>query len=150
MKIKTEITIDVDRATVWREFDDQDNLNEWQPALKSFTTRTGTPGQPGAVTELVYNENGRNVVTIETITEKRAPDFMAASYDSRWSKAIVVNHFEAADDERTRWVMYANHRFKGVFRLVAIVLRQSISRRTDAWMQRFKLLVESRAAEKAP
>lgn len=147
MKIKNEITIDAERQTVWREFDDPDNLAQWQPTLKSLAHKSGTPGQPGAVSELVYEEDGRDVITIETITEKRAPDLMAGNYDSKRSTAIVVNHFETVGSEQTRWVVYANHHFRGIFKYVGLFLRKSISGRTDAWMQRFKLLVESRAAE---
>lgn len=149
MKTRNEITIDADRETVWREFDNADNMCEWQPTLKSFTHKSGTPGEPGAVSELVYDENGRDVTMIETMTEKRRPDFMAGSYDSAWSRAIIVNHFEAVGDEQTRWVIYANHQFKGFFRIIGLFFRKSICGRTDEWMQRFKLLVETRAAGEA-
>ena len=146
MKTRNEITIDADRATVWREFDNTDNLGKWQPTLKSFTHRSGTPGEPGAVSELIYDENGREVTMTETMTEKREPDFMAGTYDSAWSRVTIVNHFEAAGDKQTRWVIYANHQFKGFFRIVGLFLRKSICGRTDDWMQRFKLLVETRVA----
>ena len=146
MKTRNEITIDADRATVWREFDDPDKLREWQPTLKSFTHRSGTPGEPGAVSDLVYDENGRDVAMTETMTEKRAPDFMAGFYDSAWSKATIVNHFEVVGEDRTRWVMYANHQFKGLFRILGWLFRKSIINRSDDWMQRFKLMVETNAA----
>lgn len=146
MKTRNEIIIDADRATVWREFDNVDNLPRWQPQLKSFTHQSGIPGEPGAVSELVYDENGRDVRMTETMTEKREPDFMAGFYDSAWSKATIVNHFEVVDDNRTRWVMYANHQFKGFFRILGLFARKAICGRTDDWMQRFKLLVETNAA----
>ncbi len=147
MKTRNEITIDADRATVWREFDNPDNLGKWQPTLRSFTHQSGAAGEPGAVSELVYDENGREVAMTETMTEKREPDFMAGVYDSAWSKVTIVNHFEAMGDNQTRWVIYANHRFKGFFRFIALFLRKSICARTDDWMQRFKLLVETRVAD---
>lgn len=147
MKIKTEITIDADQDTVWREFDNPDNLSKWQPTLKSFTPRSGTVGEPGAVSEVVYDEKGRDVVMIETVTEKRAPDFMAGSYDSSWSKAVIVNHFEKLDDNQTRWTFYANHRFRGFFKIIGWLFRKSIIGRSNDFMQRFKLLVETSAAE---
>ena len=146
MKTRNEITIDADRATVWREFDNPDNLCKWQPTLKSFAHQSGTPGEPGSVSILVYDENGRDVAMTETMTEKRAPDFMAGLYDSAWSKAIVVNHFESVEANRTRWVIHANHQFKGLFRVMALFLRRSIGRCTDDWMQRFRLLIETNAA----
>ena len=147
MKIVNEVTIDADRQTVWQAFDDTDNLLKWQPTLKSFTHKSGPPGEPGAVAELVYDENGREVVMTETMTEKREPDFMAGTYDSAWSKATIVNHFETVGDSHTKWVMYANHQFKGFFKILGLFFKKSIQNRTDDWMQRFKLLVETGAAE---
>ena len=150
MKTRNEVEIDADPETVWQAFDNVDNLGKWQPTLKSFTHVSGTPGEPGAVSELVYDENGREVVMTETMTEKRKPDFMAGFYDSAWSKATIVNHFEATDHGGTRWVMYANHQFKGFFRILGWMFRKSIRGRTDDWMQRFKLLVESNLASQEP
>lgn len=147
MKVTNEVTIDADRSTVWREFDNPDNLSKWQPTLKSFTHKSGTPGEPGAVSEVVYDENGRDVVMTETMTEKREPDFMAGFYDSAWSKAVIVNHFATVDEARTRWTIHANHQFKGIFKILGLFFRKSIHRRTEEWMQRFKLLVESKVAE---
>lgn len=118
MKVTNEVTIDADRTTVWREFDNPDNRSNWQPMT-------------------------------ETITERREPDFMAGSYDSSWSKAIIVNHFEAIGENQTRWAIYANHQFKGIFRVFGPFRRKSIAGRTEEWMQRFKLLVESKLAEES-
>lgn len=149
MKVTNEVTIDADRKTVWRVFDNPDNLSKWQPTLKSFTHRSGTPGQPGAVSEVVYDENGRDVMMTETVAERREPDFMAGGYDSSRSKATIVNHFETVGQNQTRWVIYANHQFKGIFKVLALFYRKSIHRRTEEWMQRFKLLVESKVAEES-
>lgn len=149
MKVQTSITINADRETVWREFDNPDNMPKWQPSLKSFTHKSGTAGEPGAVAELVYDENGRELVMRETMTEKRKPDFMAGNYETDWGKAIIVNHFEALGDNSTQWIVYANHQFKGMMKLMAIFIKKSICTRTEDDMQRFKLLVESMVAEEA-
>lgn len=149
MKLKNEITINADREIVWREFDNVDNLSTWQPSLKSFTHKSGAPGEPGAVSEIVYDENGRDIVMTETMSDKRKPDFMAGSYDSARSKAIIVNYFETIDDNRTLWVIHANHQFKGLFKMMELFFRKDICGRTDDWMQRFKLMVESKAADEA-
>jgi len=149
MKTKNEITIDADRQAVWRVFDNAGNISKWQPTLKSFTHKSGPSGQPGSVAELVYEENGREIVMTETMTEKRKPDFMAGIYDSNLGKAIIVNHFATLDENKTQWVVYANRQFKGMMKLMSIFMRKSICRRTEEDMQRFKLLVESVTAEEA-
>ena len=143
MKIKTQVIIEADRETVWRVFDNPDNMTKWQPTLRSFTTIEGVQGQPGAVAELKYEENGREITLVERITERRDGYFMAGSYESDWGIAIIVNHFEDMPDGSTRWVGHWNYTFKGLFRFLAPFMRGSMRRRIDDDLQRFKLLVES-------
>lgn len=150
MKTRNEITINADRETVWREFDIAENMLKWQPTLRSVKHKSGVAGEPGSVAELVYDERGREVIMMETMTEKRKPDFMAGNYESAWDNAIVVNHFEAIGDNQTRWTIFANHQFKGYMKILALFMRRSICGRTDDWMQRFKLLVETHVANEAP
>lgn len=149
MKHKTEILIGADRSIVWRLFDDPNRMMEWQPNLKSFTHKSGTPGQPDAIAELVYDENGREVVMTETITARREPDFLGGTYESRWGNVIIFNHFEDTGDGTTRWVVNTNYRFRGLMKFMALFMRKSICDRTDADLNRFKLLVETEVAGKA-
>lgn len=83
------------------------------------------------------------------LTEKREPNFMAGIYESPWSRAIVVYHFERHDENSTQLVVYANHHFKGLKRLLYIFVRQAILNRTEEDLQRCKLLIETAAAENA-
>ena len=146
MKHKSEVLIGADRATVWRLFDNPDNMMKWQPTLKSFMHRTGTPGEPDAVAELIYDEKGREVVMTETITARREPDFLAGTYETKWGTAVIVNHFEETGDGSTRWVSYCNHTFKGFMKVMALFVAKSIRRRTETDMERFKLFVETEVA----
>ena len=81
-----------------------------------------------------------------TITEKRKPSFVAGIYESPWSKAIVVYHFEAIEENRTRWSVFANHQFSGIRKLTAAFNRNAILSHTEEDMQRLKLLVETESA----
>ena len=148
MKFRNEIVIDADQQSVWAAFDDPENIKAWQPTLESFAQKSGERGQPGSVAELVYDENGRKVRLVETITERREPHFMAGTYESGAGNALIVNYFEDAGDGRTRWVMYGNHAFKGAFRLLGIFVAGSIRRRNEDLMNNFKLFAETRQAER--
>jgi len=148
MKHKTEVLIDADRATVWRLFDDPDNMRKWQPTLKSFTHKSGAPGQPDAISELIYDENGRDVIMTETITARREPEFLGGTYKSKWGAVIILNLFEDAGDGKTRWTSNVNYVFKGFMKIMAIFMRKSICERTDTDMNRFKLMVETEVANK--
>jgi uncharacterized protein YndB with AHSA1/START domain len=146
MKHKTEVLIDADRETVWRFFDDPDNMTKWQPTLRSFRPVSGTPGQPDAVAELVYEEDGREIVLTETITARREPEFLGGTYESKWGTVVILNLFEPTDDGRTRWSSNSNHQFKGLMKFLSLFMVKSIRSRIEDDMQRFKLLVETAVA----
>jgi uncharacterized protein YndB with AHSA1/START domain len=143
MKHKAEIIIHAPRERVWAAFDNPDNLPRWQQGLESFAHKSGTPGQPGAVAELTYDENGRKVVLTETVSERREQEFLAGIYDSDFGTTTVVNQFEQIDDHSTRWTMWCHFRFRGLTKLLALFMRSSIRKRTDADLQRFKTFAES-------
>jgi len=147
MKHKTEILIDADRDTVWRFFDNPDYMTKWQPTLRSFRPVSGTPGQPDAVSELVYDENGREVVLTETITARRDAEFLGGTYESSWGTVVIFNLFERTGAGQTRWSSNANHQFRGIMKFLALFMAKSIRSRIDSDMQRFKLLVETEVAK---
>ena len=146
MKIRSEVIIDAEPKTVWRMLDNPDNLKKWQPTLKSVRLISGARGQPGAISELIYDENGREVRMIEHLTERREPHFMAGSYASDWGKAIVVNHFEDVGKGRTRWVAWWNQTPRGFRRFLSPFMKRSLAKRIDDDLQRFKLMVETESA----
>ncbi len=118
-------------------------MNRWQQNLESFKLVSGEPGQPGAVSELVYDEKGKKVVMKETITERRQPDFLAGTYESPMGKALIVNHFEAVDQDSTRWSAWCNVTFQGLMKVMSLFVGGAIRKRTEADMLRFKLMVET-------
>jgi uncharacterized protein YndB with AHSA1/START domain len=146
MKMKYEAYIQASRDFVWAIFDNPDMLSKWQPTLESFTHQAGEPGRPGAVSELIFDENGKKVVMKETITERREPQFLAGTYDNARAITLIVNHFEEIDDKTTRFVSYTNMKFKGIMKIMALFVARSIRARAEADLNRFKLLVETEAA----
>ena len=146
MKMKYEAEIQASREFVWATFNNPDNLSRWQPTLESLTYQAGEPGQPGAVAELVYNENGKLITTTETVVERRKPHFMAGTYDNARATSLIVNHFEEIDGNTTRFISYTNMNFKGVMKIMSFFVAKSIRARAEADLDRFKLLVETEAA----
>lgn len=145
MKMKYEAKIKAGRDVVWTAFDNRDNLSRWQPTLESFTPVSGDPGQPGAVSELVYKEKGKKITARETITERREQQFLAGTVDNAWATTLIVNHFEKIDEHNTRFVTYTNMKFKGVMKLMSLFVARAIRARAQADLDRFKLFVESEA-----
>ena len=69
-----EIEIDLPRGRVIELFDNPDNLVKWQTGLQSFEPVSGEPGQPGAVSKLVYRNGKRKFELFETVIERTLPD----------------------------------------------------------------------------
>jgi hypothetical protein len=143
MKLNFEQTIDAGLDTVWAAFNNAANKGRWQKNFASYTHKSGDPGQPGAFSELIFNENGKLLVVNETILECRAPDFLSASYDSKHATTIIVNHFQSVDKNTTGWTSWCNFTFKGFMKIMALFLAGTIRKRTEDDMHRFKLLVET-------
>lgn len=148
MKHNAEVLIAAPRELVWKVFDDPENMRKWQPTLASFTHKSGDPGQPGAVSELVYDENGRKIVMTETIGERREPEFLAGTYETEYGVTLIVNRFESVDDDHTRWNVWCNFQFRSLMKIMALFMGGSIRRRTNDDLGRFKLLAESVAASR--
>ena len=146
MKLNFEQTIDASLRTVWAAFNASSNKRRWQQNFESYTHMSGDPGQQGAISELTFNENGKMMVISETITESRAPDFLSAIYESKYSSTIIVNHFESIGESTTRWTAWCNFAFKGFMKIMAPFIAGTIRKRTEDDMHRFKLLVETDAA----
>ena len=143
MKLKFETVIDASVDTVWAAFDDPGNMPRWQQNLESFNHIYGEPGQPGAMSELKYDEKGKEIVLRETITERREPNFLAGVYDSPMGKTLIVNHFEAVNENSTRWTSWSKFTFTGFMKIMSLFVSGIIRKRTEADMQRFKLMVET-------
>lgn len=146
MKYRGEITIAAEPEFVWQVFDDPESTQIWQPSLKSYTLLSGTAGEVGCVYELVYDHKGRDLKAVATLTEKREHEVMASTIDSESSVATVVNRFEAVGDGETRWLFDIHYRFKGVYRIAAFFLKESMRARATQEMRNFKELIESRLA----
>ncbi len=143
MKLNYEILIGASQDRVWAAFDNPDNMRRWQQNFHSYTRKSGEPGQPESVTELVFDEKGKKVILNETITERREPDFLAGTYESAHGTTIIVNHFEIVDENTTRWSSWCNFTFKGIMRFMSLFIGGAVRKRTEGDMARFKLMVET-------
>ena len=149
MKLNFEQSIGADLQTVWSAFNNPHSKGSWLRNFESLTHKSGSRGQPGAVSELIFNEGKKKVVIKETITERRDPTFLACIYRSTHGTTIIVNHFEAVDGSTTRWTSWRNSTFNGMMKFTSFFTASAIRKRTEEDMQRFKLLVETNEVNNA-
>ena len=118
MKYTTEIEINLPIDRVIELFDDPDNLKEWQPGLQSFEHISGTPGQPGAKSRLLFQMGKREIEMIETITVRDLPDEFSGTYEAPGVFNIVKNKFIPLSENKTRYISEQEFQFKGFMKLM--------------------------------
>ena len=137
MQFIETVILDKPIDAVWAAFDNTENLYKWQPSLTDFRHVSGEPGQPGAVSELTYQEGKRTMVLTETITERDHPGLFRGTYTIDGTVNHVSNRFEPLGDGRTRWDIECTFHFGGLFRFIAPLMKGAFVKRTRADIQRF-------------
>ena len=146
MKYDGEIVIDLPRARVIELFDDPENLKYWQKGLESFEPISGTPGELGAKSKLVYEMNGRKLEMIETITKRNLPNEFSGTYEAKGVFNIVENFFAEDGPNRTRWSYRNEFRFTGFMRLIGLLFGGSFKKQSTVYMEDFKKFAEGAGA----
>lgn len=141
MKYACELTINLPRDRVIALFDNVDNMKSWQPDLVSFEALSGTPGQPGAKSKLVYKMGKRTIEMIETVTVRNLPDEFSGTYDAKGVHNLCRNLF-VDRGSTTHWTMETEFQCTGLFRLIAWLMPGMFKKQTMKMMQQFKTFAE--------
>ncbi|MDX1377948.1 MAG: SRPBCC family protein [Anaerolineales bacterium] len=148
MKYILELTIEKSRIEVWQAFDSTENLSKWQPSLIKFEHISGTPGQPGAVSELTYNENDREFTLTEEISLRDEPNRFDGVYKNEFSDSFIRNTFIEKGENETLWVVETDFKFKTLpMKIMGPLMKRNFVRRTYRDMERFVEFVEGNQEE---
>ena len=142
MKVTVDLELERSREEVWEKFDSFENLKQWQPSLVSAEPVSGEPGQIGAVSKLTYDENGREVVLMETITARERPREFGGIYEGKSVINRIHNRFREIGDDRTLWSMDSEFEFSGLYRVMMFFMRGAVRKQTEKTMMSFKTYLE--------
>lgn len=143
MKYRLEIDIDLPRDKVIELFDNVDNLKHWQPELVSFSHLSGTPGQVGAKSRLLYNMGGREMEMIETILVRNLPDTFSGTYEIKGIWNQIDNRFVAVSDSKTHWQFDSEFRGGGMMKIMIWLMPGMFKKQSFKYMQQFKAFAEA-------
>ena len=144
MKFKLELTINKPLADVWKAFDNIENIKKWQPTLIKFELVSGIPGQPGAVSNLTYEEGGREFTLIEKVIHRDEPNSFDGVYENNFADNIIRNKFIELGQHQTIWAMETEFKFKTlIMKLMGPLMKKNFVARTQKDMERFKEMAES-------
>ena len=108
MKYSVEIEINLPYKRVLELFDSTKNLFKWQPGLISFDHISGTAGEVGAKSKLLYKMGSREIEMIETITVKNLPDEFSRTYEANGVWNEVKNYFQEIDENKKNGFLKTN------------------------------------------
>jgi hypothetical protein len=144
VRFSNAVIIERPRDRVIELFDDPKNLLAWMPDLKSFEPVSGTPGQPGAVSKLTFDQNGRRFEMTETITARSLPREFSGVYETSFATNRIRNVFEDLGP-KTRWIQEAEFEFRTWFiRTMAWFMPGAFRKVSLGFMTKFKEFAESR------
>ena len=148
MKFKLELPIHKPLKEVWKAFDNPENMKKWQPSLTLFERISGVQGQPGAVSRLTYEENGRQFTLIEKVTHREETQRLDGVYENDFADNVVRNTFMEQGNDQTLWMVETEYKFKTLLmRLLGPIMKKNFVARTQKDMERFKEIVESQSDE---
>ena len=144
MKYTLEIELQLPRKQVIALFDSTDNLYKWQPELRSFEHLSGTPGQVGATSKMIYQMGKREVVMIETIIKRELPDRFEGTYAAKGVFNIVKNQF-IDKGPTTLWKVEQEFQFSGFMKIMAFFMKGAFKKQSQLFLTRFKDFAEAQA-----
>jgi hypothetical protein len=142
MKYRCEVVVNVPRDKFIELFDNPANLPKWLSGLQTFEPISGTPGQPGAKSRLVYLMGKRTFEMIETVTARNLPHEFSGTYDAKGVHNVVTNHFHD-EGNSTRWVLDTEFSFNGFMNLMATLIPGIFKKESMKHMMNFKKFAES-------
>ena len=147
MKYKLEIDIDLPREKVVELFDNPENLKHWQPGFVGMKHMEGTPGEVGSKTHLKYQMGKRTVEMVETILSRDMPEGFSATYEAKGVWNEIHNFFHEAAPDKTRWVTENEFRFKGLMKIMGLIMPGAFKKQSFEYMELFKAFAEKSASE---
>ncbi len=148
MKYTVEIEINLPIGRVIELFDDPNNLKKWQPGLLKFETVSGTPGQPGAKSRLVFKMGKGEMEMIETVTVRNLPEEFSGTYEAKNVFNIVKNRFLALSENKTKYISENEFQFKGFMKLIGFFMPGAFKKQSQKYLQLFKEFAEKEGMSK--
>lgn len=143
MKYTTEIEINKPIDQVIALFDNPDNLDKWMSELESFEHISGTSGEVGAKSKLIFNMGKKKMEMIETITVKNLPDEFTGIYEVKDIINIVKNKFVKLSDTKTKYITENEFQMKGFMKVMAFLFPSLFKKQSIKYATAFKEFVES-------
>ena len=139
---QTSIRIQRPAPAVFAVMNDLDRVPQWLTGLKKVEALAGKPGQAGFRSRYTFEENGREVIFHEEVTEVRPPEYIAQRLES--DSLQMESHIRIiaqGDDAEIRIVNQVRGKTLAM-RLMLPLFRGVMRRRQEGDLGKLKRLAE--------
>ena len=145
MKFKCSIDINLPREKVVELYNNPDNLGHWQDGFVEMEQLSGTSGEVGAKSKMIYEVGNRQMEITETILVSNLPEEFTGRYEHIHMVNTMKNTFTALNENQTRWEADVEYtKFNGfVPKLMAFLFPGIFKKQVQKWLYQFKAFAES-------
>ena len=142
MKFTCSIDINADLNTIQAAFFNTEDMKHYQDGFQSKTLISGTDGEKGAKSKLVFNK----LELIETIMANNLPEEFLALYEHKHTTNTMKASFTTLADNKIRYTAIVEYtKLNGfIINLIAKVYPSMFKKQIDNWLKQFKIHVENK------
>lgn len=145
MKFTCSVEIDLPIEKVVVLFDNPKNLIEWQDGFVAIEPISGTPGEPGSKSKMIYMIGDREMEIIETIKVNNLPKEKTGIYEHVHMVNTMTTRFIELAPNKTKYEAEIEYtQFNGfVPKLMAFLMPGVFKKQTQKWLNQFKAFAEN-------
>lgn len=147
MKFNCHVEIALPRDKVVALWQDEQHFLAWQKGFLRKTLLSGIKGEKDAVSEIVLDFRGKDMILKETVVENNLPDAKKVFVEHKHMCNYLTDRFESMDAQSTKWTAEVEYtQFIGWMpKLMAKLFPSLFKKQVQAWLDDFKSFAEKEA-----
>ena len=144
MNFTCTVIIDLPIEKVFELFNNTDYLKEWQDDFVSHQHLSGTPGEPGSKSKIIYQTRKHRIELVETILTKTPPYEVSGLYEHKHMVNTMINRFSSVEGDKTKYESEVGYsKFIGFMpKLMGLLMPTMFKKQAQKWANQFKAFAE--------
>lgn len=137
------VTVNAPVSKSYSVFRNPDNMGKWMDNFKSFKNVSGGDNEVGSKWEIVFDENGRDLVMVETVTAIEHDKLFAFDVEDSFAKFHIEIKFEEVNGQT---VITQNTTGAGesiAAKSMMAIMKGQINKQNEKMYNRLKTLIEN-------
>jgi len=143
MRYSCEIQINKPLDEVVRQFDSEENLFKWMEGLQRIELVSGTKGEVGYKTKMIFLHKEKEMELVETILERDLPRIARFSYDSPMGYNEVAINISEIDTNTTLYTSDNYFKLKAPMSWFGFLMKGMFKKQSMKYLTALKNFIES-------